>query len=39
LLVRFYRRIAQNEIYNIDAFYHENIENKVRQLMNGKSFE
>lgn len=34
LLVRFYRRIAQNEIYNMDVFYHENIENKVRQMMN-----
>jgi len=25
LLARFYRRIAANEIYNFEVFYHENM--------------
>eukprot|EP01017_Pseudomicrothorax_dubius_P004775 TRINITY_DN1104_c0_g1_i2.p1 TRINITY_DN1104_c0_g1~~TRINITY_DN1104_c0_g1_i2.p1 ORF type:complete len:443 (+),score=145.24 TRINITY_DN1104_c0_g1_i2:74-1330(+) len=33
LLVRFYRRLAANEIYNLESYYHENIENKVREQM------
>jgi len=30
LLSRFYRRVAANEVYNFEVFYHENIENKLR---------
>lgn len=38
LLVRFYRRVAANEVYNFEVFYHENIENKIRDLLrNAKS--
>lgn len=33
LLVRFYRRIAANECYNFEVFYHENIELKMRELI------
>jgi hypothetical protein len=33
LLMRFYRRVAANEIYNFHVFYHENIEVKMRQLI------
>jgi truncated hemoglobin YjbI len=33
LLQRFYRRVAMNEIYNFEVFYHENIENKLRELL------
>lgn len=33
LLQRFYRRAAANEIFTMEAFYHENIENKLRNLM------
>jgi len=33
LLVRFYRRAAANEVFTFEAFYHENIENKVRELI------
>eukprot|EP01016_Furgasonia_blochmanni_P020168 TRINITY_DN224_c0_g1_i14.p3 TRINITY_DN224_c0_g1~~TRINITY_DN224_c0_g1_i14.p3 ORF type:complete len:239 (-),score=112.71 TRINITY_DN224_c0_g1_i14:360-1076(-) len=33
LLVRWYRRVAANEIYNLEVFYHENIELKVRELI------
>lgn len=33
LLQRFYRRVAANEIYNFEVFYHENIENKLRELL------
>lgn len=33
LLVRFYRRVAANEIYYFETFYHENIENRVREKM------
>jgi len=33
LLVRFYRRVASNEIYNFEVFYHENVENKLRELI------
>jgi len=33
LLVRFYRRIAANEMYNFEVFYHENMENKLRELI------
>jgi len=32
LLVRYYRRAASNEIYQFEVYYHENIENKVREL-------
>jgi hypothetical protein len=30
LLVRFYRRAAANETHMFEAYYHENIENKLR---------
>jgi len=33
LLVRFYRRVAANELYNFEVFYHENIELKIRELL------
>jgi hypothetical protein len=33
LLTRFYRRVAANEIYNFEVFYHENIENKLRDMI------
>jgi len=33
LLVRFYRRAAANEIFLFETYYHENIENKVREKM------
>jgi hypothetical protein len=33
LLVRFYRRVAANEVYNFEVFYHENIELKIRDLI------
>lgn len=33
LLQRFYRRAAANEIYTMEVFYHENIENKLRHLI------
>jgi len=33
LLMRFYRKIAANECHNFDIYYHENIENKVRDLI------
>jgi len=33
LLMRFYRRVAANEIYNFHVFYQENIEVKIRQLI------
>jgi len=33
LLARFYRRIAANECYNFEVFYHENIELKMRELI------
>jgi len=34
LLARFYRRVAANDLYNFEVFYHENVELKVRELMN-----
>lgn len=33
LLTRFYRRIAANECYNFEVFYHENIELRMRELI------
>lgn len=33
LLVRFYRRVASNEIYNFEVYYHENIEVRIRELL------
>lgn len=33
LLVRFYRRAAANECHMFEAYYHENIENKIRELL------
>jgi len=33
LLVRFYRRAAANECSMFETFYHENIENKIRELV------
>jgi len=33
LLVRFYRRAAANECFMFETFYHENIENKLRELI------
>lgn len=33
LLARFYRRIAANECYNFEVFYHENIELRMRELI------
>lgn len=33
LLVRFYRRAAANECHMFEAYYHENIENKLRELL------
>jgi len=33
LLTRFYRRVAANECYNFEVFYHENIELKMRELI------
>lgn len=33
LLSRFYRRVAANEIHNFEVFYHENIENKLRDMI------
>jgi len=33
LLVRFYRRVAANEVHNFETYYHENIENKLRELI------
>jgi len=33
LLVRFYRRAAANEMHTLETFYHENIENKLRELL------
>jgi hypothetical protein len=33
LLARFYRRIAANECYNFEVFYHENIELKMREMI------
>jgi len=33
LLNRFYRRVAANEIYNFEVFYHENIEVRIRELL------
>lgn len=32
LLVRFYRRAAANECFHFETYYHENIENSVREL-------
>lgn len=31
LLVRFYRRAAANECFMFETYYHENIENKLRE--------
>jgi len=33
LLARFYRRIAANELYNFEVFYHENVELRIRELI------
>jgi len=33
LLMRWYRRVAANDIYNFNVFYHENIEVKIRELL------
>lgn len=33
MLNRFYRRAAANEIFTMESFYHENIENKLRNLL------
>lgn len=33
LLARFYRRVADNEIFQLDAFYQENMELKIRSLL------
>lgn len=33
LLARFYRRVAENEIFQLDEFYHENMERKIRTLL------
>lgn len=33
LLVRWYRRVSANEIYNFEVYYHENVENSIRDLM------
>jgi hypothetical protein len=33
LLMTFYRKIAANECHNFDVYYHENIENKIRDLI------
>lgn len=33
LLARFYRRSAANECHMFEAFYHENIENKIREML------
>jgi len=33
LLMRWYRRVSANEIYNFEVFYHENIELKMRDMM------
>jgi hypothetical protein len=34
LLARFYRRVAANDLYNFEVFYHENVELRIRELMN-----
>jgi len=31
--MRWYRRVAANELYNFEVFYHENIELKIRELI------
>lgn len=33
LLARFYRRAAANECFMFESYYHENIENKLRELI------
>lgn len=33
LLMRFYRKIAENECRNFDIYYHENVEQRVRELI------
>lgn len=33
LLVRFYRRAAANECHMFETYYHENIENKLREMI------
>lgn len=33
LLSRFYRRAAANECFMFESYYHENIENKLRELI------
>lgn len=33
MLMTFYRKIAANECHNFDVYYHENIENKIRDLI------
>ena len=33
LLSRFYKRIMMNEVCNLETYYHENVENRVRSLM------
>lgn len=33
--MRWYRRVAANEIYNFEVFYHENIELKMRDMIRG----
>lgn len=33
LLMRFYRKIAANECHNFDIYYHENVEQRIRELI------
>lgn len=33
LLVRFYRRVAANECYNIESYYHENMQHQINKLL------
>ena len=35
LLNRFYRRVQANECFMFESYYHENIENKIRENIRG----